>query len=320
MDDEEGNNMFPVVSIRRLTENYFNGNASNVGLHDDPDIKDILSKLTDAFTKWGFVYLVDHGIETTGAFKVSQEFFEKEMSFKEQYLRASNEINWGYVPFKFKTFEKGRPFDLKECFNFNTEYNLSEEKMGEMSEFVNVATKLSHDCHVLTNLLLTALSPAILKDSRDFLLTKHQNIGKNSLNPTTLRLLYYPATENDENIMENQLRCGEHSDYGTITLLFQDDIGGLQVVSPSGDYVDAVPIPGSIVVNIGDMMEVWTSGRFKSTRHRVLINNKHKTARQSLAYFVHPDNDVMVSCLDGSNKFESVNAYSYLMNKFADTY
>lgn len=212
------------------------------------------------------------------------------------------------------------PFDLKECFNFYKASTIPQEKLDRIPEFHRAATTLFEKCHVLTNLLLHSLSPAISNKNKDFLPTTHQGIGNSTANPTTLRLLYYPSIDNELDIHEKQLRCGEHSDYGTITLLFQDDIGGLQVVSPTGEYVDAVPVPGSIVVNVGDLMEMWTSGRFKSTRHRVLIHNRNRSARQSLAYFVHPDNDVEVSCLDGSDKYQSVNALSYLRNKFAETY
>ena len=84
--------------------------------------------------------------------------------------------------------------------------------------------------------------------------------------------------------------------------------------------MDAVPVPNSIIVNIGDMLQIWTGGKFKSTRHRVLIKNKHTSARQSMAYFVHPDNHVVVSPADGSDEFESVNASEYVINKFKGSY
>ena len=68
------------------------------------------------------------------------------------------------------------------------------------------------------------------------------------------------------------------------------------------------------------MIELWSSGKLKSTRHRVVIPNHHDRARQSLAFFVHPDNDITVSPLDGSRDFKSVNPKEYLMKKFSETY
>ena len=318
MEMEGSTKRIPIINIRHLTEKYINGNGCVEHLHDDPNIKSILTKMSDAFTEWGFVHLLDHGIETDDMFKTSKEFFEKEKKIKSQFIRICNSDNWGYVPYKLETFDKNMPFDLKECFNFP--HYPPDEKNKELSEFFKVGSRFSHNCHVLTDMLLRVLNPSLHSNDKDFLLTRHQGIGNKQLNETTVRLLYYPSIEHKEDILDKQLRCGEHSDYGTITLLFQDDAGGLQVVSPTGEYVDVLPVPGSIVINIGDLMEVWTSGRFKSTKHRVLIENRHKIARQSIAYFVHPDNDVEVSCIDGSEKFQTVNSYKYLMKKFSDTY
>lgn len=84
--------------------------------------------------------------------------------------------------------------------------------------------------------------------------------------------------------------------------------------------MNAKPIPGSIVVNAGDLLEIWSSGQYKSTRHRVLIPNDSQNARQSIVMFVHPDKNTNVSCLDGSDKYKPVNAFDYVMKKFGETY
>jgi len=321
MSSKQCSKTFPIVSIRHLTEKYNKiGGANAKDLHSDPAIKGILTELTNAFTEWGFVYLTDHGIETESVFDVSKKFFTKEDSFKRQYVRQSNTENFGYVPFKLETFEKSRPFDLKEAFNLDLAAleNLTDDKYSGISDFIETGKKFSSDCKNLTELLLRVLSPAVDPTNEEFLLDKHRHIG-NVECPTILRLLWYPCVEDPDAITADQLRCGEHSDYGTITLLFQDSVGGLQVVSPSGEYINATPIPGSIVVNIGDMLQHWTSGRFKSTRHRVQVN-QHAVPRQSLAYFVHPDKTVDVAGVDGSEKYPPINSYQYLMNKFSDTY
>ncbi|KAJ7340037.1 hypothetical protein OS493_002759, partial [Desmophyllum pertusum] len=82
---------------------------------------------------------------------------------------------------------------------------------------------------------------------------------------TALRLLYYPPLPEESNIKPGQVRCGEHSDYGTITLLFQDDIGGLEVLPVNGKYSPARPIAGTVLVNIGDLMQRWTADKLIST-------------------------------------------------------
>ena len=115
---------------------------------------------------------------------------------------------------------------------------------------------------------------------------------------------------------------GFHIDGNTFRYWVKEDIFSIliQVVNPTGKYVNAVPIAGSIVLNSGDMLEIWSSGKFKSTRHRVIVPDVFNKARQSIAFFSHPDNEITVKCLDGSDKFEPVNPFKYLMKKFEETY
>jgi isopenicillin N synthase-like dioxygenase len=99
--------------------------------------------------------------------------------------------------------------------------------------------------------------------------------------PTLLfRIFRYPPTS------PGAWGVGEHTDYGLLTLLAQDDVGGLEVKARSG-WVAAPPIPGALVCNIGDMLERLTGGRFVSTPHRVV----NRTARQRLSFpfFYDPD-------------------------------
>ena len=92
-------------------------------------------------------------------------------------------------------------------------------------------------------------------------------------------------------------------------------------MNPKGEYVDAKAMPGSVVVNCADCLEFWSSGKLKSTRHRVMMPNTYpSTARQSMVFFLGPDNDVTVSCVDGSDKYPTVNAYDYIMMKYKETY
>ncbi len=87
----------------------------------------------------------------------------------------------------------------------------------------------------------------------------------------TLRLLHYPAVaESVFRANEGTVRAGEHSDYGSLTFLFQDGRGGLQVQSPQGNFVDATPIEGTCVVNAGDLLQQWSNDTIKSTIHRVV--------------------------------------------------
>ena len=124
------------------------------------------------------------------------------------------------------------------------------------------------------------------------------------------------------------------TDYGTMTLLFQDDKGGLEVLSPKGQYVPATPIPGTIVVNAADLLQRWSNDVIKSTEHRVVappsppIDDMYP-ARYSIAYFCNPNWDATISCLEGcygdavdgrEKRYEPINTHQYLVSRLAATY
>jgi len=90
-------------------------------------------------------------------------------------------------------------------------------------------------------------------------------------------------------------------------------------MSPSGKYIRANVIPGTIVVNVADLLERWTSGRLKSSRHRVTLPTNKTVARQSIAFFGMPDSEYVVKCYDGSNKYEDVKAFDYVDMRYKQT-
>jgi len=156
----------------------------------------------------------------------------------------------------------------------------------------------------------------------------------------TLRLLHYPPVK--KSIFKDnptQVRAGEHSDYGSITLLFQDSVGGLEVKSPKGTWVRATPIPDTIVVNAGDLLSRWANDTIKSTNHRVIqpppkegemddADQPDSTfpARYSVAFFCNPSFDKTIEALPGTyeteaaKKYPAVNSGDYLEMRLAATY
>ena len=112
----------------------------------------------------------------------------------------------------------------------------------------------------------------------------------------TLRLIKYPP--HPEDARENQLGAGAHTDWGGITLLVQDAAGGLEVRNAAGQWIDALPVPGTIVVNLGDLMSRWTNGVYNSNMHRVK-NNRFGGARYSIPYFFGPRPETLIEPMPG---------------------
>ncbi len=128
----------------------------------------------------------------------------------------------------------------------------------------------------------------------------------------TMRLLRYPGVKGP--VKEGQARCGEHTDWGTITLLFQGDEDGLEIQRRSGEWTPAAPMPGTVLVNIGDELQTWSQGTFVSTPHRVRADSLHSgTDRYSIALFCYADFDAPIEIGDAHTSGD------YLLSKLART-
>jgi len=139
-----------------------------------------------------------------------------------------------------------------------------------------------------------------------------------------LRALNYPSQPDEP--LPGQLRAGAHSDYGSLTIVRQEDRpGGLQVLRKDGTWADVPAIPGAFVVNIGDLMAEWTNDLWVSTVHRV-VNPPRDLAddaqRLSLVFFHQPNYDAVIECLpsvlgDGDTAlYEPITSGEHLYNKF----
>ncbi|KAM3869668.1 uncharacterized protein ACN63O_005870 [Diretmus argenteus] len=298
-------------------------NLNETGVLDEQ--LDLLSKeLKRAFTEVGFVYVANSGItqqEVEGVMDISKKFFLQPDELKLPFSRKSfpDTPNHGWVAFKSERLNPRRPGDLKEAFNTESlRPDINWPSSGSVSGFREVQTSFFLRCKELSLRVLRLMALSLDLDPEVFL-SAHRFIGTKD-NATTLRSLYYPPV-NSERVEEGQLRCGEHSDYGSITLLFLSSVGGLQVRNRSGDYISASSIPGAILINIADLMQRWTSDRFISVLHKVSLPPAgDSNTRQSLAFFVQPDNEALITCCDGSDKYPPVNSLAYLNQRFNDSY
>jgi isopenicillin N synthase-like dioxygenase len=140
---------------------------------------------------------------------------------------------------------------------------------------------------------------------------------------TTLRLLRYPP--HPQAALANQLGAGAHTDWGGVTLLAQDELGGLEVRNVNDEWIQATPVPGTFVVNLGDLMQRWTNGLYRSNMHRVK-NNSGSRDRYSIAFFYSPRPDSRIECLptctDAQNppKFAPCTASEHTYEMFQRSY
>ena len=111
----------------------------------------------------------------------------------------------------------------------------------------------------------------------------------------TLMFNYYPPSGTVP-MKDTQWNFSPHTDYGVLTLLLQDDLGGLEARNANGDWIPVPPIPGAFVVNIGDTLQMWTNDLYVSTLHRVTNVHPGK-ARLSQALFTYPHGQTMIECL-----------------------
>ncbi len=110
----------------------------------------------------------------------------------------------------------------------------------------------------------------------------------------SMRLLHSPPSPAPVDAQDD-FGIAPHSDYGILTLLLQDETGGLELLTRGGEWIQAPHVPGAYVVNIGDLMGIWTNDRYTSTIHRVVSpGDRH---RYSIPFFVNPDDDALVECL-----------------------
>ncbi|MEM9566627.1 MAG: 2OG-Fe(II) oxygenase family protein, partial [Actinomycetota bacterium] len=144
---------------------------------------------------------------------------------------------------------------------------------------------------------------------------------------TNLVVNYYPPVDGEPE--PGQYRKGPHSDWGTLTVLWQDETGGLEVLDRDADEWVPVPVlPGSFVVNVGDLMEVWTNDRWRSTKHRVPVPpvEHRQVPRVSMPFFHQPnwlaDVECIPSCLAPGEEptHEPVQSGQYLLHKIQTAY
>ncbi len=128
-----------------------------------------------------------------------------------------------------------------------------------------------------------------------------------------LRLSHYPPSLAAE---DNQFGIAPHTDSGFMTFLPQSEVPGLEILTVTGKWIAVPPMPGTYLVNTGDILHQWTNRRFRSTPHRAI--NRSSTDRYAIPFFYDPNTDVMIECLPGCSGPD--NPAHYPPRSFADYY
>lgn len=278
----------------------------------DPDDKSkVAAALGDAARTSGFFYITGHGVPQDmidALFAASREFHEKPRNFKMKYWSGFSTHHRGYVPFE----ENGR--DFPKSINFHEAWDMSFEAPADHPDYLaewrmtgpNIwpdipgwKDTVSGYYDTIFNLglrLLDALAAELEIETEE--LTQHITY------PTSqLRMLRY--IPNDMPATKDMVGIGAHSDFECFTILLQGG-PGLQVMNAEDVWVEAPPLPGCFIVNIGDIFETWSGGQFKSTQHRV-INSGNE--RYSFPLFFGLDYHAIVEPLEKFKTPETVEKY-----------
>jgi len=285
--------------------------------------EDVARRMVEAFEGIGFVYLLNHGISDDllqEAFYRSREFFHLPVEVKTKYLASVETQHQGYFGLGNEAFDPSVPGDMKETFDFTVSTLNAPIWPVEVDQFKNVFVRLFEECARLSHRILKMLAYGLDLDDVDFFNRCHNISNMDQPYSSCMRTLYYPPVT-QESLKHGQKRLSEHTDFGSITLVFQDSAGGLQVRGPGVDWIDALPIEGSVLVNIADLMQRWTADRLVSTAHRIVVPEDRKcfVARQSLAFFVQPDPETEIRCIDGSDRYDPIKAGKYLKRRIEET-
>ncbi len=230
-----------------------------------------------ACTQTGFFVVTGHGLDDALAamFDAATTFFDQPDEVKASVAMVDGE---GFVPVGTAPLDPRMGPEAKERLDLGLQ---PTDRWPALPGFADTARRFQREALALAADLLAGLAVALELDPSFF-------AARMRAPQCVLRLMHYlPAPV-------GQPTAGPHTDYGAITLLATDGVAGLEVRLADGSWAPVSAPPGSLVINLGDMLARWTNGRYASTVHRVVGQPQH---RWSIPFFVNPDPDTVVECL-----------------------
>lgn len=262
------------------------------------DLSALAGEIRQACEGMAFFYVRNHGIEQDlidATFEASRRFFAEPL---ERRMRVEKDrFHRGYLPLGTTKYP-GKAPDLKDSFDIGVDLPLDHQDVraglplhgpNQWPDLAGFRAPVEAYFQAVRGfgLRLLTLFARSLAVEDDFF-TRHYD------NPTILmRMLHYPPQA--DALEEGSIGALAHSDYGVITVLAQDPSGGLELQKPDGSWIGAPYIPGTFVVNIGDLMARWTNDVYRSNKHQVV--NRRGTERYSIPFFFNPNHRALVECI-----------------------
>ena len=295
-------------------------------LRDRTDPAAVAEALHKASTGLGFIYITGHGIPDAAieaARTAAYAFFRADSAEKEA-VRVSG-AHRGWLAAGGAKMQDDAKADLKESFIWGWEDDSgalpddhplrgSNRWPAAPVEMQDAAMAYFHAAHDVAHHLMRGFALGLGLDEHFFLKTANHPLSRASF-------VYYPAQPPE--MGADQFGVGPHTDFGVLTVLCQDDVGGLQVQDINGDWIQAPPIPGSLIVNVADLLARWTGGAYKSTPHRVV--NSSGRERMSLVLAWDPNPETMIDARQvhgaGSDSTEEpITCGDYLLWRFGKAF
>jgi len=288
----------------------------------------------------GFLIIENHGLPTgitDNAWSTTSAFFDLPLEEKLKCKPADPSCPRGYFPMAAEALAKSlgvdTPPDFKESFGIGPgplrappyeiavekfEFHFGDNLWPALPEGLRAELTTFFDAMENLGSQVLRLFAAALELPHDFFERFHTHPM------CAMRCINYPAP--DVPLLPRQKGAGEHSDYGSITLLKSDpNVAGLEIKLPSGRWAKAPLVEDAFIVNIGDLMARWTNDRWVSTLHRVILPGAAESSasrRQSVAFFHNTNFDAEIECIPTClkpgevPKYVPVQAGEYLVKRF----
>jgi len=298
-------------------------------LSDNPKRKQkFVNEIGKAFEEIGFVSLKNHFLSeelSEELYKEVKAFFALPFEEKRKYEIEGLGGQRGYVSFGKEHAKGKKEGDLKEFWHFGQEpsadANLTEEypenvKVEELKDFYHTGMEAYRMLEKTGIYVLRSLALHIGLDEHYF---DHWASNGNSI----VRPIHYPPITEEPKGAE---RAGAHGDINLITLLMGASSGGLQVLRKDGIWIDALPKPDELVINVGDMLERLTNNKLRSTIHKVINPPREEwdKSRYSIPFFMHPRSEMPLNCLedcmdeDHPKQYEDITAGKFLHQRLVE--